>query len=176
MQYHTRTANVIRKWFSNCGVDFTYVRILKTVFRAGWNENKVKVGEGANPLRVFREVRSAHWWEGVKDLPLHKRKLEGVAQKHSGHNVAWEGPFVIAFGLDWRAMRNECASLAEWKHQHEDTFIRTLSEKWKMPLPAPSPPKIEIVYEPNPPDFCLPQTPLPELLDGAPLWGRLRGP
>ena len=98
------------------------LRIIRAVFKQAWRETSQSHLAG-----LVRSERSDQWWERIKHEP--GRHREGLKQSRQGKWPGFEEPFVIAFGSDWRSLRDACASLAEWR-QYERKFVHVLSTAW----------------------------------------------
>ena len=116
------TAARIRKWLGVFRVISMPLRIIRAVFKQAWRETSQSHLAG-----LVRSERSDQWWERIKHEP--GRHREGLKQSRQGKWPGFEEPFVIAFGSDWRSLRDACASLAEWR-QYERKFVHVLSTAW----------------------------------------------
>ena len=118
------TAEKIRAWLRAFKIPTLPLRILKAVFMQAWRERHQSSLAGS-----MRLDRSAVWWEAAKQDP--KRRKRGTVQSRQGEWQDFETPFVIAFGLDWRSMRDTCATKSDWKRL-EPRFVQVLATYWQL--------------------------------------------
>ncbi len=114
--YNQRTAAMVDKWCSDNGVLPLYGKVLKAVFKAAWRESMFSLDGGISPLRQVRLYRTEVWWQTCCALtdPAKRRRL-GVKHSTRGRSAAaWEHPFVVLWGCQWREKRQECKSLRSW--------------------------------------------------------------
>ena len=131
MEFNMRTSSCIKNWFGYLRQDFIHLRILKTVFKAAWKEPRMQVG-GEHPLKKAREVRSAMWWECIKQQPLKMRHSEKLFRASPGHISAWEDCFVAWHGSDWRTFRDTHLTLDSWMSKSAE-FSNKLCDLWSLP-------------------------------------------
>lgn len=146
--YNMRTTNVLHCWFSSFCLVSLHHRILKSIYRAAWFEDKITVGDGARPLHEARSCRDALWWESIKDIPTKRRRLENLSQARQGHKVAWEDMLVDFVSIDWRHKRETSESIADWMDGWEQ-FCNRCCSCWHLPqLPAPTNPCPDAIFRP----------------------------
>ena len=133
MSYNTRTAAIIRRWFQDGSRCFSYVRVIKAVFKSACRDGWSGLDFGASPLRDARDYRSAEWWQTVCALePPSKRRRQGIQHRHPGKSsTSWEHPFVQVWGIHWKNKRNACGNLMQWMRLYPE-FSQSICDKWSL--------------------------------------------
>jgi hypothetical protein len=97
--YMTRSALRVRTWMQDSGVATFPEIVLESVFRAA-----MKSFQRRSIAHELRSSRSLLWWEGVKTWSSQERKKEMCLRNHQGPHHDHEDPFVVAWGIEWRAV------------------------------------------------------------------------
>jgi len=130
--FNQRTARKIYGWFAESKRQMLFQKVIVSIHKAGWDECKVVLRNGTNPLAMARSSTSRIWWAGVQNEPLARRRSEGLVFSRTGPQSFWEDPLVAVWGLDWR-MRRDRGARSEWMTLKGE-FLSTLSRKWRLPL------------------------------------------
>ena len=132
-KFNQRTAHKLYDWFKYTGIMMAFHRVLKVVYKSAWQENVSPCNFDAAPLKWAREYRDEAWRTALLALPKRARLKDGPKQQRRGPpTVAWENPFVAAYGLHWRSRLDACSSLAAWMKECE-AFINLVCDKWRLP-------------------------------------------
>lgn len=97
--YNRRTTRLVEKWFSNAGVEPIYIKYIKSVHVAAWDEGRTVLSSGSSPLLESRVGTSHIWWEGIKTAK-HSRRVHSIQYTRTGPRCFWEDPLVSAYGFD----------------------------------------------------------------------------
>ena len=144
-------------------LQMTHHRVLRSVYKAAWQEKASVCAHGDNPLRWSSDFRSAAWWKAILVMiSSNTRRADGLSHAQRGCQVtSWEHPFVAFFGTHWREKLHNCSSLSEWMQGCEG-FVNSLCEIWGLPklrVAGPAPifdPHHErlVVHIGSPPEIC----------------------
>ena len=127
--YNRRATMIITNGFRRAGAKPLHEKLLQATFKDAW-----RLGvESRTGLDIFRQIRSREWWGAVNSYPAAKRQKGSTKHRRSrGPTTSWEDPLVCGIGLDWRTIRANCGTKAEWKATSLEA-IKTILSKWKLP-------------------------------------------
>jgi len=104
-------------------------RILLAIYADAWHEKIYQAPGGQPHVREIRLCRDRRWWEGLRVVPSRLRE-----ERHSapGQVCEWEDPFILAYGLDWRSVRDSHPNKFAWLSQSTN-FVDTICKEWGLP-------------------------------------------
>ena len=118
-------------------VDQIHHRVLIQYFKSAWREGTVSLDSDCAPLRAARTYRDECWWQTLLATSSQRKRFQhGCLHRRSGHIVAWEDLLVMVFGCEWRFLRQQCQSFAEWMGKCS-FFVETICTKWELPVVPP---------------------------------------
>ena len=126
--YHVRTSELIKKGLALCNVRLAHHRVLAAVFANAWREKRQDMPGCTNHLANQRNCRTRLWWEFEKCLSSQSR----LKRSRQGPLPEWEDALTCVFGVEWRQLRDTCATIEEWKSK-ERFFINSVCELWDLP-------------------------------------------
>ena len=132
MQYNSRSAIAIKRWFVKHNHCQLHHRILREVFEHAWRERCFCSPSSANLLATARAYRDRQFWEVIKDCE-HQRRAAGFVHHGMGYRTEWEDVFCTVFGVHWRSLRDSCASLLEWRALRLQ-FSNSVCSNWGLPV------------------------------------------
>ena len=85
----------------------------------------------AGPIAFLRDYRDAWWWLTWQAWchEAKRRKLVGAQSKTWAKQTAWEGPFLVAWGHEWKHRLRHSGDYIRWQETFGE-FFRCLLSKW----------------------------------------------
>ena len=133
MRYNIRVARSVGACGDKLGLLRPHVRVLRGIHRFAAGAVVEDMHGAPTGFALVLTYRTRAWWEDTSSQhSLRVRTRSGADLRHADNapRTAFEGIFVMCYGLHWRARaRDELA----WK-RHECRFIQHICLRWGLPV------------------------------------------